>query len=74
MTKTIQKSNSFGIQFWNELQPRVVGAGVRFECCTLPHHRRELVFHKINLDRALKYVTLSNIPKARKEPQQPLLF
>ena len=73
MTKTIQKSNSFGIQFWNAL-PRVVGVGVRFECCSLPHHRLEQAFYRLNLDRALVYVTLSNIPKARKEPQQPLLF
>jgi hypothetical protein len=73
MTKTIQKSNSFGIQFWNAL-PRVVGNGVRFECCSLPHHRLEQAFYRLNLDRALVHVTLSNIPKARKEPQQPLLF
>ena len=73
MTKTIQKSNSFGIQFWNAL-PRVVGNGVRFECCSLPHHRLEQAFYELNLDRAMRYITLSNIPKARKEPQQPLLF
>lgn len=73
MTKTIPKSNSFGIQFWNAL-PNVVGGGVRFECCSLPHHKLEQAYYRLNLDRALRYVTLSQIPKARKEPNQPTLF
>ena len=73
MVKQIQKSHDFGINFWRAL-PRVVGNGVRFECCTMPHHRLETAFHKINLDRAMVYVTLSDIPKARKEPNQPTLF
>lgn len=73
MEKTIQKSRDFGINFWRAL-PNVVGKGVRFECCTLPHHKLEMAFHKISLDRAMVYVTLSQLPKARKEPLQPTLF
>lgn len=73
MTKTVPKSNAYGIQFWNAL-PNVVGAGARFECCSLPHHKLEQAFYKLNLDRALRYVTLSQMPKARKEPNQPTLF
>lgn len=59
MTKEIQKSNSFGVSYWQRIMPTVVGSNVNLECCQRPHHRRELAFWRIDLDQALLYGSLA---------------
>ena len=60
-TKRKISEQSYGLRFWQSV-PRVVGSGVRMSCCTMPHHRLELAFWRISLDRALDYIVENTMP------------